>query len=355
MVNLDDPEVYGKYDASGMLKQVGELSGQCSEAWRNALDLPLASAYSDIDMVVILGMGGSAIGGDLLRGLALHAGRIPVLVHRDYDLPSSVDGRTLVIASSYSGNTEETLSAFTLALGTPAKKLAVTTGGRLKALAEENNVPVLHFQYEGQPRAAFGFSFFSLLGLSQKLGIVALGPKDVDETVTLLEDAAARFDPDVPIEANPAKKLATKLSERMILVYGAGILCEVALRWKSQLNENSKNLVISECLPELNHNAVVGYEFPSWLSEKGFVVMLRCPSLHPRIVARYQVTAELLADTRIAHETIDFPGESSLAQMMGAVAFGDYVSCYLAMLNGVDPSPVRAIDYVKRRLAEVDL
>ncbi len=354
MVNLDDPETYGTYDASGMLKEVGGLSRQCGEAWRNALELPLAAAYSDVDKVVVLGMGGSAIGGDLLRGLALHTGRVPVLVHRDYSLPASVDGRTLVIASSYSGNTEETLSAFSLALQTPARKLAVTTGGRLKALAEENDVPVLHFQYEGQPRAAFGFSFFSLLGLCHKLGIVAVEPQDVHETVSLLDDVAARLAPDVPTETNPAKKLATRLSERMILVYGAGILCEVALRWKSQLNENSKNMVISECLPELNHNAVVGYEFPSWLSDKGFVVMLRCPSLHPRIAARYQVTAELLADARIAHETIDFPGESLLAQMMSAVAFGDYVSCYLAMLNGVDPSPVRAIDYVKRRLAEVD-
>lgn len=354
MLNLDDPEVYVKYDASGMLQQIGGLSRQCSEAWRNALDLPLDSAYSDIDKVIVLGMGGSAIGGDLLRRLALHAGKVPVLVHRDYDLPSSVDGRTLVIASSHSGNTEETLSAFTLALATPARKLAVTTGGRLKALAEENNVPVLHFRYEGQPRAAFGLSFFSLLGLCHKLGIVTVEPQDVHETLTLLDDVAARLGPGVPLKANPAKKLATSLAERMILVYGAGVLCEVALRWKGQLNENSKNLVISECLPELNHNAVVGYEFPSWLCDKGFVVMLRCPSLHPRILARYQVTAELLADRRIAHETVDFPGDSPLAQMMSAVAFGDYVSCYLAMLNRVDPSPVRAIDYVKRRLTEVD-
>jgi glucose/mannose-6-phosphate isomerase len=139
---------------------------------------------------------------------------------------------------------------------------------------------------------------------------------------------------------------------RLVIIYGGGILSKVAFRWKTQFNESSKACAFSECLPELNHNAVVGYRFPSWLAERGFVVLLRSPSLHPRILMRYNVTAEILADAGIAHEVVEAKGESPLSQIMSGVLLGDYVSYYLAMLNEVDPSPVAAIDYLKGRLAE---
>jgi glucose/mannose-6-phosphate isomerase len=178
MINLDDPKIYGKFDPSNMLERIGESSHRCSEAWRSAASLPLPSDYSHADKVVILGMGGSAIGGDLLRSIMLEKCKTPVLVHRDYDLPLLVDERTLVIASSYSGNTEETLSSFSQALKTPAKKLAITTGGKLKALADESNVPVFCFEYDAEPRSAFGYNFFSLLGLLNKVGVISSVSKD---------------------------------------------------------------------------------------------------------------------------------------------------------------------------------
>ncbi len=352
MINLDDPKIYSEFDPSNMLERIGESSHQCSEAWRSAADFPLPPDYSGVDKVVILGMGGSAIGGDLLRSLMLDKCKLPILVQRDYDLPPLVNERTLVIASSYSGNTEETLSSFSQALKTPAKKLAITTGGRLKALADESSVPAFCFEYNAEPRAAFAYNFFSLLGLIQKLGIISIESKDIDETIRVLEELTTRFGRAVPLETNPSKQLATKLWGHLIIIYGAGILSKVAFRWKTQFNENSKTSAFSECLSELNHNAVVGYKFPEWLAEKGFVVMLRSPTLHPRILTRYKVTAELLTDAGIPHEVVDAKGESPLAQMMSSVLFGDYVSYYLALLNGIDPSPVAAIDYLKRRLAE---
>ena len=355
MINLDDPKVYSKFDPSNMLKRIGEMPHQCSDAWRSAMNFPLPSDYSSVDRAVILGMGGSAIGGDLLRSLTLDEAKIPILVHRDYDLPPLVNERTLVIASSYSGNTEETLSSFSQALKTPAKKLAITTGGKLNALADESSVPAFCFEYAAEPRAAFGYSFFSLLGLFQSLGIISIQSKDIDETIRILGELTARFDKDVPLETNLAKQLATKLWGRLIIIYGAGILSKVAFRWKTQFNENSKTCAFSESLSELNHNAVVGYGFPSWLSKKGFVVMLRSPTLHPRILVRYEVTAELLTDARIPHEVADAKGESPLAQLLSTVLFGDYVSYFLALLNGVDPSTVAAIDYLKRRLAKVKI
>lgn len=324
---------------------------QCREAWHQALDFPLPPDYSAVDRVVILGMGGSAIGGDLVRTLALTQGGVPVLVHRDYSLPPQVDARTLVIASSYSGNTEETVSAFTEALQTPAKKVVVTTGGRLKALAEESHVPVFTFRYKAEPRAALGYSFFSILAIFHRLGLLSTQSQDIDETIKVLQELSAGLDKGVPQETNPAKQLAARLLGRLVIIYGAGILSQVAFRWKTQFNENSKNFAFSECLPELNHNAVVGYEFPSWFAEKAFVILLSSPSLHPRILMRYNVTAELLARARIAHEVVQAQGESPLSQIMSALLLGDYVSYYLAMLNEVDPSPVAAIDYLKERLA----
>lgn len=352
MTHLDNPEVYRKFDPSDMLGRIGELPKQCLDAWQNASLLPLPADYASVDKVVILGMGGSAIAGDLVRTLALAQGRIPVLVHRDYGLPHLVDAGTLVIASSYSGDTEETISSFSKALETPAKKVAVTTGGKLKALAEETGVPVLTFHYRAEPRAAFGYSFFSILAIFQKLGLLSIESKDLDESITVLEELTARFDKGVPLDTNPAKQLATKLVGRLAVIYGAGILSKVAFRWKTQLNENSKTCAFSECMPELNHNAVVGYGFPSWLAQKAFVVMLRSPSLHPRVLTRYRVTGELLADAGIAHEIVEAKGESPLSQIASAVLLGDYVSYYLAMLNEVDPSPVAAINYLKGRLAK---
>ncbi|TET39380.1 MAG: bifunctional phosphoglucose/phosphomannose isomerase [Dehalococcoidia bacterium] len=353
MTDLDDPEVYTRFDPSNMIGRIGQLPQQCSEAWQSIMDFPLPSDYSAVEKVVILGMGGSAIGGDLVSALALEEGP-PVLVHRDYDLPF-VDEGTLVIASSYSGNTEETLSSFAKALQTPAKKLAITTGGRLKTLAEERGTPVFCFQYLAEPRAAFGYIFFSLLGLFRKLGLISIESKDIDETIRVLEGLSTRLDKGAPLNTNQAKQLATKLFGRLVLVYGAGILSKVAFRWKTQINENSKTSAFYECFPELDHNAVVGYRFPSWLAEKAFVVMLRSPSLHPRTLIRYKVTAEILADARMAHEVVEAEGESPLSQIMSAVLLGDYVSYYLAMLNNVDPSPVAVIDYLKERLGKIEV
>ncbi len=354
-INLDDPQVYTRFDPSNMMGRIGELPQQCRQAWASATDFSLPSDYSRVAKVIILGMGGSAIGGDLASGLVLEQGGLPVLVHRDYDLPSSVDSRTLVIASSYSGNTEETLSSFAQALKTSAKKLAITTGGRLKALAEESGIPLLSFHYVAEPRAAFGYSFFSILGLLHKLGVLSINSQDVEGTINLLQELSPKLNCGVPLSANPAKQLATRLPGRLVVIYGAGILSKVALRWKTQFNENSKTWAFSECFPELDHNAVVGYRFPRWLAKQVFVVLLRSPLLHPRTQMRYQVTADILTESGIEFEFIEAQGESRLSQIMSAVLLGDYVSYYLAILNQVDPSPVEVIERLKERLGKIEI
>ncbi len=352
MIDLDSAEVHKKLDPSGMRENIRELPQQCLKAWQQALEFKLPSGYSKVNKVVILGMGGSAIGGDLLSSLNAIDGKVPISVCRDYTLPKFVDAKTLIIASSYSGMTEETLSAFNQALETPAKKLVVTTGGKLKSIAEQNNIPVFTINYVSPPRAALAYSFFSLLGIFHKLGIVSDKSKEVTEMAQVLKDLQASIDENCPLKRNPAKQLATKLHQHLAIIYGAGFLSPVALRWKTQINENSKAWAYHEILPELNHNAVVGYEFPAELAQRLFVAFLRSPDLHPRTLLRYKFTGEMLNQAKVSHETIDARGKSALSQMMSLVIFGDWVSYYLALLNETDPYPVKIIDFLKKRLAE---
>ncbi len=352
MNSLDDPRLFQKYDPEGMLARIHELPAQCQQAWQTAMDFDLPPDYAEIDRVVVLGMGGSAIGGDLVRILALSEARQPIIIHRDYGLPAFVDDRTLVIASSYSGNTEETLSAFEQVLETRSKKLAITTGGRLKEMAEQRNVPVSVFDYPAQPRAALGFSFLPVLCFLQKLGIISDKSADLAEAVRVLEELSKKIDEKVPLSRNQAKQLAGKLYGSLVVIYGADILAEAAHRWKTQINENSKAWACYEVFPELNHNATVGYELPRELADKIRVVLLRSPSFHRRVQLRYKVTGELLDRAGVKYDFVDSEGDCPLSQMMSLVLFGDYVSYYLAILYRVDPTPVAAINYLKEQLAE---
>jgi glucose/mannose-6-phosphate isomerase len=298
-------------------------------------------------------MGGSAIGGELVSSLVATEARIPIFISRDYGLPAFVDAETLFIASSYSGMTEETLSAFEQALDTKAKKLAITTGGKLRAVAEERKIPVFSFDYKAQPRAALAFGFLPILGFVQKLGFLSDKSADVQETVRVLEELSQRINENVPSARNPVKQLAEKLHGRLIVVYGAGLVSAVANRWKTQLNENSKNWTFHEVFPELNHNAIVGYQFPPELAGKVAVILLRSSHLSKRIQRRYEVTCELLGRAKVDYQVVDGEGRSPLSQMMSLVLFGDYVSYYLAILNKIDPTPVKNIAYLKEQLAKV--
>ncbi|NWF78072.1 MAG: bifunctional phosphoglucose/phosphomannose isomerase [Chloroflexi bacterium] len=353
MVDLDNASVYRQFDKSGML--LGHLHAfpeQCQKAWEKVLKFELPHEYTKISNVVIVGMGGSAIGGDIVRRLALVESKVPVWVHRDYGLPAFVDERTLVIASSYSGNTEETLSAFTKSLETPCKKLVITSGGKLKELADSKGIPVFVVDYQAPPRAAFPHNFIPLVGIFRKLRLLGGMRPDLREAVDILKKLSTELMETTPLASNPAKQLAAKLCRRVAVIYGAEMLSEVAQRWKTQFNENSKTWAFFESFPELNHNAIVGYEFPTEAKQRMFVFMLRSPSLQPRSLLRYEATAKLLARAGIAYEIVEARGKSVLAQMLSLILLGDYVSFYLAMLNEIDPTSTHAITFVKHYLAQ---
>ncbi len=335
-----------------MLQHLHEFAAQCQRTWQNALEFDLPREYATVDKAIILGMGGSAIGGELLRRLTLLEHRLPTWVHRGYDSPPFLNKDTLLIASSYSGNTEETLSSFTQSLKIPSKKLVLTGDGKLKELAEREGIPVFSIDYQAPPRAALPHSFMSLLGIFHKLGLLKDKSGDLEEAMQVLNRLSTELVESTPLVSNPAKQLATKLSGKLAVIYGAGILSEVAQRWKTQLNENSKAWAFYEIFPELNHNAVVGYQFPPQIRERTLVVLLHSSLLHQRISIRYRLTIEILTKAGVSYELVEAIGESPLAQMMSLVLLGDYVSFYLATLNSIDPTPVSPIDYLKSRLAE---
>jgi len=353
MIDLDNWTRFRETDSDDMLGRIAELPQQCHDAWRNVQGFELPHEYRQVSKIVILGLGGSAIGGDLLRALAEPECALPMVINRDYNVPAFVNAETLVIASSYSGNTEETLAAFEEARGKGAALLAITTDGQLAQRAREWGAPLLTFSYKSQPRAALGYSLVSLIGIVQKLGLIADKSADLAEAAVVIEAWQGEIRETVPSAQNPAKQLARRLYGHLPVVYGAGYLAEVARRWKTQFNENAKAWSFFEQLPELNHNAVLGYQFPPDLAEKVVVVMLTSSLDHPRNKVRFQVTQEILTRQGVACETVEARGQSSLAQILSAIHFGDYVSYYLAMLYQVDPSPVPVINYLKERLAQL--
>ncbi len=348
---LDDPKIYQKFDSGGMLTHIRNFPQLCRQAWQMALDFHLPEEYKKAKKILVLGMGGSAIGGDLVASLACTQSAVSVQVCRDYLLPQHIDHDTLVIASSYSGMTEETLSAFKQAFKTPAMKLAITTGGKLMSLCASMEVPVFPFSYKSSPRAALPFSFFILMGILQNLGFLPERKADIDETFTVLDYLNQNLSESNPFNSNPAKSLAQNLYGRLPLIYGSGITSEVAHRWKTQINENSKVMCFYEVFPELNHNAVVGYHFPEDLLSKTMVVMLDSDLLHERVRLRYAITKKLLENAGIQYQVLKGEGKSALSQMMSLVLFGDYVSYYLAMLNQTNPTEIKAIDFLKNSLA----
>jgi glucose/mannose-6-phosphate isomerase len=351
MVSLDNLDL-ARLDAWDMHRRTQELPQQCRDAWQAVQALQLPADYAAVDRVAIAGMGGSAIGGDLARAIVEREARLPIAILRDYDVPGWVDSRTLFIASSYSGNTEETLSAFTQARQRGAKIVAVTTGGKLRAVAEEIGVPAFVFTYRSAPRAALGYSLMAILGVFFKAGLIADMAADVAETVEVLEKLKGEIDFAVPTATNPAKRLAINLHGKLPVVYGAGLLADVARRWKTQINENSKGWMFFEVLPELDHNAVEGYPFPAELAGRVVVLMLTSTLDHPRVTLRQRLTGQILARAGVPVETVAGRGHSALAQVLSTVHFGDYVSIYLAFLYGVDPSPMPAIDFLKAELSK---
>ena len=347
---IESVEAIKKADPGDMLTKIKDLPLQIKDAWKIVSAATLPPAYGDVRNITVLGMGGSAIGGEFAGALLADELKVPLTVHRDYGIPGYVGRDSLVIASSFSGNTEETLSGFDEAKKRGAKILAITTGGRLADEAKTLRLPLITFGYHAQPRAALGYSLTLVMGVLTKLGLVRDMGKDIEAALADVAKLEERVHEGA--RTNDAKKMAIELVGKIPVIYGAGVMGVMARRVKDQWNENAKNWAHYDVMSELNHNAVVGFPHPPIAREAQVVLLLRSKRDNPRHKLRFDVTKELLDRSQIPHQDLQFDGGSLLSEVLQMTYFTDYVSFYVALLNGADPSPVTSIDYLKDRLAK---
>jgi glucose/mannose-6-phosphate isomerase len=353
--DLDDRAHLQKVDVADMLRHIDALPDQFQQAWQSAQQQPLPATHQHPKQIVLCGMGGSAIGGNLIAALISATATVPFMVLRGYDLPAFVTGpNTLVIASSNSGNTEETLSATEQALKRGVQLLAISTGGTLADHAAAHGYPLWQFSYKSQPRAALGWSFGLLIGLAHRLGLAPTLPADLNEALAVMRDQQPLYSMSNPATGNSAKGTANWLFGALPVCFGSGIFEPVVRRWKGQLNENSKVWAQYEPLPETNHNAVASVAWPASQSIPTRAWFLASPEYdHPRVTLRHQLTAQLCEDAGIPTSTFTPQGQSALAQMCHAIQFGDYVSYYLALAYGADPTAIAQIMTLKTQMAGV--
>ena len=347
---LDDRDALARIDPSGMAALIAGLPAQSRAAWDAGRAWPLPAGFETPQRVVLLGMGGSAIGADVAATLAARWGRVPVQVVRGYT-PPTVDEHTLLIACSYSGDTEETLEAFQHGLPQAGMRLAITTGGRLSRLATSLDYAVFNFDFASPPRAAFGWALFPLLAIFERLGVLTLAPGAVDAALAELSGCADDWGLDVPEERNAAKQLARRIAGRVPVILGPDLLEVAARRWAGQLSENAKQWALFAALPEADHNLIVGFPGPDVAREALHVLLLDAPTLHPRNRLRVRLTAHALDEAGVPHDELLIGGTEPLDTLLRACYLADWVSLYAAVLNGADPYPVRVIDWLKQALA----
>lgn len=319
-------------DKSNMLEVLDNFPQQC----KDALTLPKGiTAKGEVTSVVVCGMGGSAIGGDLLKTYVNNT-KLPVFVNRDYRVPEFVDNYTLVFAVSYSGNTEETLSAFHDAKKKNANIIAVTSGGELSKKAEK----VIRIPSGLQPRCAIGYLFFPMLGVLYNSDLIDVRNADLSEMLSLLNEKEKI--------KSEAEDLAKKIQGKTPIIYSSGLLKPVAYRWQTQINENAKYPAYHSQFSEMNHNEINA--FRAMERSKFLAILLRDEKDHPKIRRRMDICKEIM-EKNIDAEEVQVKGSSLLARMFSTIYLGDYASYYLAIRERVDPTPVEVIEWLKKQLA----
>ena len=359
---------FSELDKANMIELLEEFPQKMRDALRlgeeffiptNFLPAPDSSSVSvpaptrNFKNIVVLGMGGSAIGGNLLSDYLAGELSIPIVVIRGYDIPKFIDENSLVFAVSYSGNTEETLSALKRCLEVKARVIALTSGGKLSVLARENNFPVIKVPAGIQPRAAISYLFFPVLKATERLGLLKERSGEIEETLNILDELSREYGAKSPTKNNFAKKVALSLYQHLPLVYGSeGLFKAVAMRWKTQINENSKWPCFWNIFPELDHNEIVGYEIENSINRQVKIVYLQDKKGFSRVEQRREITRKIIEDKVAEFIVCPTKGKGKMARMFSLIFLGDLMSYYLAILNQVDPSPVACIEDLKKELAK---
>jgi glucose/mannose-6-phosphate isomerase len=329
-----------------MRRMLAELPAQARRAWAEAQAWEAPQSFARPRRVVIVGVGGSAIGGDVVAEVAATRSDVPVQVLRRRDLPL-VDEHTLVMVCSFSGSTEEALAAFSTAAESGAMCVVLTTGGPLAEAAEARQVPLFRYNWEGPPRTAFGYGAFPLLAFLHRFGALDIGHAEIEATFAALTEAGQAWGFDARVRTNRAKQLAYRINGRAPVVIGVDFLAVAARRWAAQMNENGKQWAFHLELPEIDHNLIEGLHKPVALRDSIHAVLLDSQAVDPQGHLRVRSTAKLLRDAGVQMDDVVLKHETVLESIVCASYLGDWVSYYVAMLNGTDPTPVPVLSGLK--------
>ena len=347
---LDNIEKIRKIDKSDMLSFCVNASKHYEEAVKIARKFSID--YQKPQKIIVAGMGGSAIGGELLKDWARDKALVPIEVEREYSLPAYADKKTLVFVVSYSGETEETLSVFLDAIKRGCMVVCVSSGGKLLEFAEKLSTPYIRIPFGMPPRAALPYLFMPLLISLEKIGLVSNFNTEVSNAVNVLKKVCNENSPEKTLNINFSKNLALNVNGTVPVVYGFGFYRAVAQRFKQQFNENSKIPSKWEFLPELNHNEIVGWEKAGKMAKNFSAIFLRDKEEPKEIRNRIEATKELMRQEKVKVFEVWSVGESKLAKMLSTICLGDFTSVYLALLRRVDPTPVKTIALLKEKMKQ---
>ncbi len=335
-----------------------ELIYQFPSQFEDALNIIEGAKLPDWDTnqiknIVVAGLGGSAIGGDLVRSYLTEKFNIPFFICRNYTLPNFVNEYSLVFISSYSGNTEETLSAYDDAQRRKAKILAFSSGGKVKEKSLQHKITWVNIPKGFPPRAALGYSFVPILAMLERRGFIQGEKEQIKKTKELLSSNRSKYRIESKVQENLAKRIALELHQKLPIIYASTDHFDaVSTRWKGQICENAKMLAFNNVFPEFNHNELVGWKILSEYRDDLIVVILKDRNDHPRIKRRMEIVRGIIDKEKVRVIEVESSGETLLSRIFSLIQLGDFVSFYLAILNKEDPTPVKVIDFLKNKLAK---
>lgn len=347
-INLDDRHIIDLYDSQKMIEILHAFPNHCSDAYLLSKKTEPRPLKNNINNIVVLGMGGSSIAGDMLKNMLSDELSVPVIVNRDYNIPRFINENTLALIVSYSGETEETLSAFGQALERGANIITFSTGGSLKEASLKNNIYHVELPSGFMPRAALAYLFFPLLEVLIKLKFISNKDKEIEELLNLLKFLHKSWKFDITTEQNLAKKLAQRFYNKIPVIYtNSGYLESVALRWKNQINENSKALAHINCFPEILHNEVASYTKNISVYENLSIIFLIDQEY--KNVTRQVISLKQIIQNYLPIMELNPLGDLPLEKMFSLIYLGDFVSVYLAYLYQQDPTPIQLIERIKSK------
>lgn len=352
---LDSEKQIEKYDKGDILASIGLLPDQMDEMWRTVSKMKIPKKCFDIDNIVVAGMGGSALGGRIVDSLLTQKVTVPMEIFTSYKLPKYVGKRTLVIASSYSGNTAETLSMAKEALNKSAKVVGITTGGKLEKLLSEQSAPCLKISAKSnpsaQPRLGIGYSIASTIAILARCGFLEVSEDAFYELVVKAREYVKKYNADVSISKNKAKKIAKMLYKKIPIIISSSHLVGATHAFKNQLNESAKTFSVLFDLPELNHHLLEGLKHPKKARGALFFLLIDSDLYHPRIAKRLHLTADVIHQNSHKYYIHRVNSDSNLKQIVEVIILGSYISFYLAYLYSEDAIAIPWVDYFKSKMA----